>query len=54
MDVIAHQAVPQNVQPIEVCALLKQTHVDEAIAVRLENRPAGVPPLGEVVRRIHG
>jgi hypothetical protein len=54
MDVIAHQAIPQNVQPIEARALLKQTHVDEAIAVRFENRSAGVAPLGEVVRRIHG
>jgi hypothetical protein len=54
MDVIAHQAIPQNVQPIEACALLKQTHIDEAIAVRLENRPAGVAPLGEVIGRIHG
>jgi hypothetical protein len=53
MDVVPHQAIPQNVQPVEARELLKQTHLDEAIAVRLENRPPGVPPLGDVMRRIH-
>ncbi len=53
MDVVPHQAIPQNAQPVEARALLKQTHVDKAITVRLENRPPGIPPLGDVIRRIH-
>src|SRR5271157_6014289 len=54
MDVVAHQAVPQDVEPVEARELLKQTEVDEAIAVRFEDRPPGVPPLGDVIRRIYG
>jgi len=50
MDVICHQAVAQNAEPIAVAVLAEQGEIALSIVVEQEDVLAVVAPLGDVVR----
>jgi hypothetical protein len=51
VDMVAHQAIRPNIQPILAAVLFKQVQVVSAFRIVVKNLSAPIPALGDVVRK---
>ena len=52
MDVIRHKAVAEQGEVMEPAIMLNQLQVDQAAGIGVEDEPARISALGDMMRRI--